>query len=56
MSSKDFYKDDAKGIFTVTELITWLLANCTGNEQCSNAVGGNISISFWEDKNRIVFE
>ena len=56
MSSEDLYKDDAKGALTVAELIFWLLSNCTGNEQCSNAVGGNVGVCFWKDKNRIIFE
>lgn len=52
----DFYKDDAKGIFTVSELITWLMTNCNGDEHCSGVGGGNVSITVYEDKNRIVFE
>lgn len=52
----DFYKEDAKGIFTVSELITWLMTNCNGDEHCSGVGGGNVSITVYEDKNRIVFE
>ena len=52
----DFYKDDKNGIFTVTELVTLLRENFAGDEQCSGVGGGNVSITFHEDENRIVFE
>lgn len=53
---RDFYKDDADGILTVSELITWLRTNCNGDEHCSGVGGGNVSITIYEDENRIVFE
>ena len=52
----DFYKDDADGVFTVEELITWLKTNCIGKEHCSGIGGGNVSITMYEDENRVVFE
>ena len=52
----DFYKDDADGVFTVSELITWLRTNCNGDEHCSGVGGGNVSITVHEGENRIVFE
>ena len=53
---KDFYKSDDDGDFTVQELIDWLEDNCTGAEQCVGIGGGNVSITYDEDQNKIVFE
>ena len=52
----DFYKNDADGVFTVSELIAWLKTNCNGDEHCSGVSGGNVSITVREGENRIVFE
>jgi len=53
---KDFYKPEADGDFTVKDLIDWLEDNCKGTEKCAGIDGVNVSITYYEDQNRIVFE